>query len=679
MLRNFSIRTKLAVGFSALLIFSLLSSLIGYVKVNTTGEIAIAMYDQVLQSSDVTRTAQVAFNDIHRLLVYARTLPASDRSGLKKEHEGLHELVTSNLDVVTTLVEVPDLPDQIKTTKDALAAWDETAATILDGGDIEAETMAAQADEVKVNIDVAVEMVKAYGYEYSLATQDRIKLARLTTIVGAAVAFVMGVLFAVTLSRDALNGVRQAVSVGSKIAAGNLDLTVRINRRDEFGRLLRSLDFMRGEILSQKLKEKETERLAAEQRLAALRAMAETVEDRTARTVMDITGRTDQMIEGATAIADSVNHVHDSAQSVAYAADQALNSSETVNVATQGLSESILEIRKRLSDSTDTTRQAVEMSNAASSTMDSLSEAIDRIGQVLTLIHEIASQTNLLALNATIEAARAGAAGKGFGVVAQEVKNLANQTAKSTEEISDHIASIQNAKNAAVNAIGKVGRMIRDIDAITIAIFSDVDRQSDATGMITESVYQAADSAKEVSKLIKAVFEEMEQTRQHADSIRQTSLTTSQSISDEMVDLRQTLVQVVRAASHSAGHAGENEGRDETADAVANGAGTAVAQSEPFSAEEETSQASPLAAMAGDADAQDGDAVLAQVNDDAGETIASDPQREGASEKAADPVDKVSLAADAGAAPPDKATADEMAEFEGEKRQSTASSAEIAA
>ena len=139
--------------------------------------------------------------------------------------------------------------------------------------------------------------------------------------------------------------------------------------------------------------------------------------------------------------------------------------------------------------------------------VEGLSEAARKIGEVLQLINDIAEQTNLLALNATIEAARAGEAGKGFAVVASEVKNLANQTAKATESISGHISGIQTATGSAVGAIQGIGAIITQVSEITSAIAGAVDEQSAATREIAQNVQQAATGTSEVNTNIAGVSE----------------------------------------------------------------------------------------------------------------------------------------------------------------------------
>jgi len=167
--------------------------------------------------------------------------------------------------------------------------------------------------------------------------------------------------------------------------------------------------------------------------------------------------------------------------------------------ASDELSKSISEIARRVQESNGITAEAVKQAAATDQRITELSEAGTRIGDVVKLITSIAEQTNLLALNATIEAARAGDAGRGFAVVAQEVKSLASQTAKATEEISSHIANMQLATGESVGAIKAIGQTIERISGIANSIAAAFDQQRSATENIVQSVRAAASGTAEVA------------------------------------------------------------------------------------------------------------------------------------------------------------------------------------
>jgi len=177
---------------------------------------------------------------------------------------------------------------------------------------------------------------------------------------------------------------------------------------------------------------------------------------------------------------------------VAAAAEEASANIQTVASAAEELGASTTEISRRVQDTTRITQEAVEGVRTADSTIDGLSGAARTIGEIITLITDIASQTNLLALNATIEAARAGEAGKGFAVVAGEVKHLATQTAKATSEIAEQIGGIQASTQGVVTAIKVVAQAIGRVDEVVASIAAAVEQQNAATQEIVRNIHEAA-------------------------------------------------------------------------------------------------------------------------------------------------------------------------------------------
>jgi PAS domain S-box-containing protein len=195
------------------------------------------------------------------------------------------------------------------------------------------------------------------------------------------------------------------------------------------------------------------------------------------------------------------------AETVAVASEEASSNVQTVASAAEELSASIREINRQVSAAAEISSNAVAQAAKTNKIVTGLTKSADQIGSVVKLINAIASQTNLLALNATIEAARAGDAGKGFAVVANEVKSLANQTAKATEDISKHIAGVQTATGEAVVALQEITTTIAKINEISSAIASAVEEQGAATQEIARNVEQAAAGTQEVSRNITGVTE----------------------------------------------------------------------------------------------------------------------------------------------------------------------------
>lgn len=219
-----------------------------------------------------------------------------------------------------------------------------------------------------------------------------------------------------------------------------------------------------------------------------------------------------QMQATAGSMAQAADEATRQASSVSLAAQAASMNVQTVASAGEELSASISEIARQVTDSNAMTQQAVAETDKAGASINTLTEAAHKIGNVVTLINNIAGQTKLLALNATIEAARAGDAGKGFAVVASEVKSLSDQTAKATHEISSQVAAMQAATETSVGAIQGIADTIRKVAEIASAIASAVEEQSAATREISANVAQAAEGTQQVSANIEGVSTVASQT-----------------------------------------------------------------------------------------------------------------------------------------------------------------------
>ena len=223
-----------------------------------------------------------------------------------------------------------------------------------------------------------------------------------------------------------------------------------------------------------------------------------------------------------------------SAESAVTASNEACTNVETAAIAADELTGSIGEIGRQLALTTDIVRAAVGEAKGTNEQIGALAQAAQKIGDVIKLIRTIAGQTNLLALNATIEAARAGEAGKGFAVVAAEVKSLAVQTAKATEDISHLISSVQSATSGAVAAIGRIASRMQEIDSCATAVSSAVEEQNAATAEISQNVTGAADGAKLVVSVLNDVAGAATDTRESAENV----LSASQAVEAAAGELR---------------------------------------------------------------------------------------------------------------------------------------------
>ncbi|GFZ93793.1 methyl-accepting chemotaxis protein [Elstera cyanobacteriorum] len=312
------------------------------------------------------------------------------------------------------------------------------------------------------------------------------------------------------VGRSVMRRLQHLADAMRRIAAGELDTPITTRGGDEVAAMSRALlvfrDTARDAVAA--TARVEAERAAAgQQRREAMLSMATMFEADVQQVATRVSGAVDKVFGSVAAMRDLTGQNQAKVAQAVEASEQANQSVAQAAAAAEQLARSITEIARRVSESAQMSGTAVQTVTATRETVEGLSTAAQKIGAVVDLIHQVAAQTNLLALNATIEAARAGEAGKGFAVVAGEVKQLATQTAKATDEISAQITQVQKIAANVAEAIRTVQSVITGIEGIGASIAAAVDEQDASTREIARGLHVAADSSTEAAGLLATVTE----------------------------------------------------------------------------------------------------------------------------------------------------------------------------
>jgi len=324
------------------------------------------------------------------------------------------------------------------------------------------------------------------------------------SVIGIALVLVIGVFFGRSLSRP-ITEINRAMTI---LAQGDHSVEIQgVDRTDEIGDMAGSvLVFKKNSIKNKEAEaQKEKERLEKEEKRALMDKITAEFSVNIEEIVNTVTSASAQLNSTSQAMSGIAEETSSQSSAVSAASEQAATNVQTVAAASEEMSHSIAEINQRVNDASEAARQAVTEVEKTGLQIENLASTANKISDVISMISDIADQTNLLALNATIESARAGEAGKGFAVVANEVKGLAGQTAKATEEIVAQINEIQSATQQAVVSMGDIGKVIRRVDETSASIAAAMEEQGAATQEIARNVQEAASGTEEVNRNIAGV------------------------------------------------------------------------------------------------------------------------------------------------------------------------------
>lgn len=405
-------------------------------------------------------------------------------------------------------------------------AFQDVHKTILSRNEIIKGTMDVIGPKVAGEIEQLKLSVKSEQDTLGPAMVTSLRNAEYSTVGVSMISVIVGAVAAWFIGTGISGPINRVTEAMRKLADGDTGAEIEgADRRDEIGDMAKATIVFRDNAIERaRLEEQSSSEVAErEKRQKKVDDLISGFRTEVGDLLAGVASNMEQMEKTADALNTISEQASGQAGNAATASGQASANVQTVAGAAEELSSSIQEIGNQVTQASEIVAKATQAANATNEQIEGLATSAQKIGEVITIISEIAEQTNLLALNATIEAARAGDAGKGFAVVASEVKELAEQTARATEQIGEQITEIQAATSESVTSIRGITETMEEVNGYTVAISGAVEEQNAATSEISRNVQQAATGTEEVTTNVEGVNGAVAETRQSAEQMRAAS------------------------------------------------------------------------------------------------------------------------------------------------------------
>ena len=547
MLNNMKITARLLIGFGLLVLMMAALSGVTLFSGHSIEDTFESM--QRSQSNQILDDKLVKNLYIARMNIYAG-LATGEEIRWTRAHESLAAARETQTQLLARVVEperkalvvqIGNLITSYETTAFKLHEF-KTANTALESP--EAQAVITEAGKAAIGIDQTGQSLqesldatnKARADETTAAIASLIN----TALIIGGISLALGAFMSISISRSIIGPLGQIIASVQRLGHGQIDQAVPgTSRHDELGPLAAAIEEWRQSLIAAEARKRQDEADMATREARQLR-------------IQEATGRFESMIVSLLdRIKQAAEHLHQASNDLSANAEQTKRQSNAVSEATEiasanvhsvsaagvQLTAAINEISSQVQRSAAIARSAQHEADESTRKVAGLQESAQKIGEVVNLINDIAAQTNLLALNATIEAARAGEAGKGFAVVANEVKHLANQTGRATEDIASQVASVQAQTQDAVDAIRRIGETILNLNEMATIIAGAVEEQGAAAADIARNVDDASAGTQEVARNIQGVAHAAGETTEMAHGV----FTSANSLLDESTTLEQAV------------------------------------------------------------------------------------------------------------------------------------------